>query len=141
MIKIMQLEVVSIKEEMFSGKIRKVIVSGSMGELGIYPGHCQLLTFLKPGQIVASLEDNKKEIFYISGGILEVQPKIATILADTAFRAFDLDESVAISVKKKVEQRLREQQSEIEYSRAIVELAEISAQLRAIQMIRKYKRN
>ncbi|AJC50158.1 F0F1 ATP synthase subunit epsilon [Coxiella endosymbiont of Amblyomma americanum] len=142
MTKTMQLEIVSPKEAIFSGSIKKIIVTGSMGELGIYPGHCQLLTSLKPGQISITMENNKEEMFYISGGILEVQPKMATVLADTIFRANDLDEAIAIAVKAKAEQKLRERKSDIEYSLAIKELVEVSAQLRVIQMMRhKYMKN
>ena len=137
MAKTMQLEIVSAEAAIFSGKVEKVIVTGSMGELGIYPGHCQLLTALKPGQISATLENGKEEVFYMSGGMLEVQPKVITVLADTVSRAADLDEAVAIAVKEEAERRLSEQKAGIEYSRAMTELAEAAAQLRAIQMIRK----
>lgn len=137
----MQLEIVSAEASIFKGTVEKVIVTGSMGELGIYPGHLQLLTSLKPGHITVVLENNKKEIFYMSGGILEVQPEIVTILADTVLRAVDLDEAVVIASKEAAELRLQEQKAGIEYSRALIELAEIAAQLRAIQMIRKHSKD
>ncbi|PMB54639.1 ATP synthase epsilon chain [Coxiella-like endosymbiont] len=137
----MQLEIVSAEASIFKGTVEKVIVTGSMGELGIYPGHLQLLTSLKPGHITVVLEKNKKEIFYMSGGMLEVQPEIVTILADTVLRAVDLDEAVVIASKEAAELRLQEQKAGIEYSRALIELAEIAAQLRAIQMIRKHSKD
>ncbi len=137
----MQLEIVSAEASIFKGTVEKVIVTGSMGELGIYPGHLQLLTSLKPGHITVVLENNKKEIFYMSGGMLEVQPEIVTILADTVLRAVDLDEAVVIASKEAAELRLQEQKAGIEYSRALIELAEIAAQLRAIQMIRKHSKD
>lgn len=137
----MQLEIVSAEASIFKGKVEKVIVTGSMGELGIYPGHLQLLTSLKPGHITVVLENSKKEVFYMSGGMLEVQPEIVTVLADTVLRAVDLDEAAVISSKEAAELRLREQKAGIEYSRAIIELAEIAAQLRAIQMIRKHSKD
>lgn len=136
----MQLEIVSAEAAIFSGKVEKIIVTGSMGELGIYPGHRQLLTSLKPGQISAMLEHSKEEIFYISGGMLEVQPEVVIVLADTALRAADLDEAAAITAKEEAEQRLGKKKSGIEYSRAMTELAEAVAQLRAIHMIRKRMR-
>lgn len=137
MAKTMQLEIVSAEAGIFSGKLEKIIVTGSMGELGIYPGHCQLLTSLKPGQISAVLENGKEEVFYMSGGMLEVQPEIVTVLADTALRAADLDEAAVIAAKEEAEYRLSAEKAGIEYSRAMTELAEAAAQLRAIQMIRK----
>ena len=138
----MQLEIVSAESSIFSGKVEKIIVTGSiMGEIGIYPGHRQLLTYLKPGQINAILEKGKEEMFYMSGGMLEIQPKVVTVLADTALRAADLDESAAIVAKEKAEQQLSKHEVGIEYSRVMTELAEATAQLRAIQMIRKRAKN
>lgn len=133
----MQLEIVSAEAAIFTGEVEMIVVTGGMGELGIYPGHRQLLTSLKPGQIKAILEGGKEEVFYISGGMLEVQPEIVTILADTALHAVDLDEAAAISAKEEAERQLAKQKALIEYSKAMTELAEAVAQLRAIQMIRK----
>lgn len=138
--KIMQLEIVSAELAIFSGEVKKIIVTGGiMGEIGIYPGHRQLLTYLKPGQINTILGNGKEEIFYVSGGMLEIQPKIVTVLADTVLRVADLDEAAAIFAKEKAEQnqRVSKQRIGIEYSRVMTELAEATAQLRAIQMIRK----
>ena len=133
----MQLEIVSAEASIFSGKVKLVTVTGSMGELGIYPGHRQLLTSLKPGQVKATVESGKEEVFYISGGMLEVQPEVVTVLADTALRAADLDEAAALAVKEEAERKLEKQKAGVEYSRAMIELAEAAAQLRAIEMLRK----
>lgn len=135
--KTMQLEIVSAEAAIFTGMAEQIIVTGSVGELGIYPGHTALLTSLKPGQIRATLEDGKEEVFYISGGMLEVQPESVTVLADTALRAGDLDEAAAMAAKEDAERRVKDQKAGLEYSKAMTELAEAAAQLRAIQMIRK----
>jgi len=138
--KTMELDVVSAEASIFTGRVTFLSVTGKAGELGIYPGHTALLTSLKPGQISATLEDNKQqEVFYISGGMLEVQPDVVTVLADTAVRAGDLDEAAAEAVKERAEKTLAEQKAGIEYSKALVELAEAAAQLRAIATLkRKY---
>ena len=133
----MQLEIVCIKSIIFSGKIRMITVTGEMGELGIYPGHRQLLTRLKPGQIKVILACSREEVFYVSAGILEVQPEIVTILAEIALHAMNLNEASIIAVKEKAKRQLSKKKTGIEYSKAMTELAEASAQLRAIQMIRK----
>ena len=135
--KTMQLEIVSAEAAVFSGKVEMIAVTGGMGELGIYPGHRQLLTTLKPGQLKAILDGGKAEVFYISGGMLEVQPEIVTVLADTALRAADLDEAAALAAKEEAERVLADRKAGLEYSRAMTELAEAAAQLRAIHMIRK----
>lgn len=139
-IKTVQLEIVSTEAAIFSGKVKRMNAVGIAGGLGIYPGHCQLLTSLKPGQISIILEWDEEEIFYISGGILEVQPEIVTVLADTALRAADLDAAAALAVKEEADRRLSEQKSVIEYSKAMTDLAETVAQLRATQSIRRRKK-
>lgn len=136
-IEIMQLDIVSAEASIFSGKVKSLIVTGSIGELGIYPGHTALLTSLKPGQIRAAMEDDHEDVFYISGGMLEVQPEAVTVLADTAVRAADLDEAAAEAAKEHAQKVLEKQAAGIEYSRALVELAEAAAQLRAIKMLRR----
>ncbi|OGO92707.1 MAG: F0F1 ATP synthase subunit epsilon [Coxiella sp. RIFCSPHIGHO2_12_FULL_42_15] len=135
--KIMQLDIVSAEEGLFSGRVKALIATGRVGELGIYPGHTALLTSLKPGQIRVILENDDEEVFYMSGGMLEVQPTVVTVLADTAIRATDLDEAAALAAKEEAEKRLSEQKSGIEYTRALSELAEAAAQLKAIDMIRR----
>lgn len=133
----MELDIVSAEASIFNGAVTFLAVTGKSGELGIYPGHTALLTSLKPGQIRATLSDGKEEVFYISGGMLEVQPDAVTVLADTAVRAGDLDEAAAEAAKERAEKVLTEQKSGVEYSRALTELAEAAAQLRAIEALRK----
>lgn len=135
-IETMELHIVSAEASIFSGRVKRVVVTGSAGELGLYPGHTALLTSLKPGQVRAILENGKEEVFYISGGMLEAQPEIVTVLADTAVRAADLDEAAAQAAKEHAEKVLEKQTAGIEYSRALTELAEAAAQLRAIRSLR-----
>lgn len=135
--KTMELDIVSAEASIFTGLVSFLEVTGKSGELGIYPGHTALLTALKPGQIRTILEDGQEEVFYISGGMLEVQPEAVTVLADTAVRAGDLDEAAAAAAKDRAEKVLEKQKSGVEYSRALTELAEAAAQLRAIEALRK----
>jgi F-type H+-transporting ATPase subunit epsilon len=139
--KTIELDIVSAEASIFNGKVTFVSVTGTVGELGIHPGHSPLLTALKPGQIRAVLENGSEEVFYMSGGMLEVQPSMISILADTAFRADDLDEAAALTAKSRAEKILQQKVDGIEYSTALAELAEAAAQLRAISMLRdKIKR-
>lgn len=131
-----QLDIVSLEQSIFSDKVEGLIVTGKSGELGILSGHAPLLTLLKPGEI-RIFKEGKEEPFYISGGILEVQPHIVTILADTIIRAKDLDEASALETKARLEQSLREQKTEINYALAAGELASTLAQLRVIERIKK----
>ena len=134
---VMSLEIVSAEASLFSGDVTFIAVTGSVGELGIYPGHMPLLTSLKPGYIRAIFPNNEEELFYVSGGMLEVQPNSITVLADTAVRAEELDEAAAKAAQEEAEKKLTEQKAGFEYSKAVVELAEAVAQLRAIQQLRK----
>ncbi len=131
------LDIVSAEAQIFSGLVEMISATGKMGELGILPGHTPLLTSLKPGLIRTVKQGGEEEIFYISGGILEVQPDIVTVLADTAARAGDLDEAAAFEAKERAEKLLENKNSEFEYGAALSELAEAAAQLRAIQELRK----
>ena len=112
--------------------------SGTLGELGIAPRHAQLLTTLKPGQVRVVLEDGAEEVFYISGGILEVQPFVVTVLADTALRAADIDEAAAQEAKQNAARVLAEAKGSISFSAAAAELARATAQLSAINQLRKF---
>jgi F-type H+-transporting ATPase subunit epsilon len=132
----MHLDIVSAQSSLFSGGVEFISVTGSVGDLGIYPGHTALLTPLKPGQIQVILTGGREEFFYISGGMLEVQPHTVTVLADTAVRAADLDEAAAEAAKEHAENKLQKQASGIEYSKALSELAEAAAQLKAIRSLR-----
>ena len=129
-------DIVSAEKQLFSGLAELVVVTGIEGEIGIKPGHAPLLTALKPGQ-VRVITQNSEEVFYISGGMLEVQPKIVTVLADTAIRAADLDEAAALEAKKRAEEMLANRKSDLDYTKAAVELAQAIAQIQAIQKLRK----
>lgn len=137
----LHLDIVSAEAEIFSGLVEQLEVTGVEGELGIMPGHSQLLTALPPGEVSVSKDGGEKEVFYISGGFLEVQPFVTTVLADTVVRATDIDEASAIEAQRRAESLIESKQSEIEYSKALAELAQAAAQLRAIRKLRnKVKR-
>lgn len=131
------LDIVSAQAQIFSGLVEMVVVTGSLGELGILPGHTPLLTSIKPGFIRVVVQGGKEEIFYLSGGMLEVQPQVVTLLADTATRADHLDEAAALEAKERAEKALSDKSAEFEYGNAMSELAEAAAQLRAIKELRK----
>lgn len=134
----LRLDIVSAERAIFSGEAEMVLVTGQMGELGIVPGHAPLLTALKPGNIRVILPEGQKEqIFYINGGMLEVQPYIVTVLSDTAYRAEDIDEEKAIAAKEKAEALLKEKSSEVDFARASSELAEAIAQIQAVRKLKE----
>jgi len=133
----LRLDIVSAEKQIFSGEVEMVFVTGEVGELGIAPGHSQLLTELKPGYVRALLPNQEEDIFYISGGMLEVQPYIVSVLADTAIRASDIDEAAALSAKEQAEKALEGKVSAIDAAKATAELAEITAQIRVIQRLKK----
>lgn len=130
-------DIVSAEEEIFSGLVELVVAAGSEGDLGVSYGHAPLLTGLKPGPVRIVKQDGEEEIYYLSGGHLEVQPHLVSILADTALRADDMDEAAALEAKHQAEQALHNQSGEFDYSRATAELAEAAAQLRTLQAIRR----
>ncbi len=132
----MHVDIVSAEAEIFSGTATMVFAPAEMGELGIAPRHTQLLTRLKPGEVRVVDEKGEEQSFYVSGGILEVQPHVVTVLSDTALRAKDLDEAAALQAKEQAEKLLADNQSDIDYAKAQLELAEAVAQLRTIQKIR-----
>jgi F-type H+-transporting ATPase subunit epsilon len=117
-----------------------VYAPAEMGEVGIAPRHTALITRLKPGDVRVETEGGTMEHFYVSGGMLEVQPQLVTVLADTAIRARDLDEAAAVEAKRRAEDALSGKTAEFEYAKAQAELAEAVAQLRAIEKLRKTKR-
>jgi F-type H+-transporting ATPase subunit epsilon len=132
-----QVDVVSAEELIFSGLAELVIVPGEAGELGIYPRHTPLLTRIKPGSVRLKLPEQSGEtLIYVSGGMLEVQPNVVTILADTAIRGGDLDEARALEAKRAAEETMKNRTSDIDYAAAQAELAEAIAQLHAIQKLR-----
>jgi F-type H+-transporting ATPase subunit epsilon len=131
--------IVSAEEEIFAGQVEMVVASGTIGELGILPGHTPLLSGVKPGPVRLILEGGEEEIFFASGGFIEVQPTSITILADTALRADDLDEAAALAAQKKAELELSDQKSDIDFARVAADLQEQAAMLRTIQKIRNKK--
>jgi|TARA_R110002126_G_scaffold1051_2_gene6433 F-type H+-transporting ATPase subunit epsilon len=133
----MHLDIVSAEKAIYSGPVEMVIATGELGELGVVPGHAPLLTVLKPGEIRVTQIGGQEDIFYVSGGILEVQPNCVSVLADTVERADSLDEAVALEAKARAEEAMADKNSDIDYSRASVELARAIAQIRAIQKVRK----
>ncbi|MGB5324971.1 MAG: F0F1 ATP synthase subunit epsilon [Pseudomonadales bacterium] len=136
MMSTIQCEIVSAEEAIFSGAVETVIATGMLGDLGVSHGHSPLITGLKPGP-VRVITDSDEQIFYVSGGFLEVQPDVVTILADTAIRADDLDEAAALEAQKAAEHDMANQSAELDYTRAAAELAAAAAQLRTISQIRK----
>jgi F-type H+-transporting ATPase subunit epsilon len=131
------LDIVSAEREIFSGIVEMVIASGELGEIGISPGHAPLLTVLKPGEIRVTLPGGEHEIYYVSGGMLEVQPYYVTVLADAVERADDLDEAAALAAKARAEEAIANKGTEIDYTMAATELARAVAQIRALQKARK----
>lgn len=133
-----RIDVVSAEAEIFSGMAEFVVAPGSMGELGIYPNHAPLITPIKPGALRIKQPDQAEEtMIFISGGILEVQPGVITVLADTAIRGHDLDEAKAIAAKEAAEEAMKNKGSDIDYAKAQAELAEALAQIQAIEKLRK----
>ena len=131
-------DVVSAEKSIFSGLAEIVIVPGEQGELGIYPRHAPLLTRIKPGSVRIKVPDQEEyTLIYVSGGMLEVQPDVVTILSDTAIRGGDLDEARALEAKRAAEEAMKNRASDIDYAHAQAELAEAVAQLQAIQKLRK----
>jgi len=131
--------IVSAEEEIFSGTAEMIFAPAIMGEVGIAPRHTPMLTPLKAGEV--RLQTGKEEqFFYVSGGMLEVQPHVVTVLADTALRAKDLDEASALEAKKHAEAALKDNAGKLDYAKAQAELAEAVAQLRTIEHLRKLKR-
>ena len=134
-----QVEIVSAEREIWSGEGAMVFAPGEMGELGIAPRHTPLITRLKPGDVRVQQENGEEQFFFISGGLLEVQPHIVTILSDTAIRAADLDQAAAEQAQKRAEEAMHDQSSAMEYAQAKAELANAVAQLRAIKKLRQVK--
>ncbi len=130
-------DIVSAEAEIFHGEATLVVATGVMGELGIAPRHAPLITRLKPGQVRVHAADGSELFFYVSGGILEVQPQVVTVLADTAMRAADLDEASALKAKQDAEQALANRSDAMELAEAQAQLAQAVAQLQALERLRK----
>lgn len=133
------LDVVSAEKQLFSGRAESIQVTGSEGELGIFPGHTPLLTAIKPGMIRIMKQHGKEEIIYLSGGMLEVQPSTVTVLADTAIRGVDLDLAKAEEAKRHAEERIFNKHGDIDFAQASSDLAKAVAQLRVIELTKKLR--
>ena len=131
------LDIVSAEREIFSGIVEMVVATGELGEIGITPGHAPLLTVLKPGEIRITLPGGEQDVYYVSGGMLEVQPYYVTVLADAVERAENLDEAAALAAKARAEEAIANKDAELDYTVAAAELARAVAQIRAIQKVRK----
>jgi len=138
MVATVHIDVVSAEESIFSGEAEFIAAPAQMGEVGIYPHHAPMITSIKPGALRIKLaHKNEEQLIYISGGILEVQPGVVTVLADTAIRGGDLDEAKANAAKKAAEEAMKNRSSDVDYAKAQAELAEAIAQIQAIQKLRQ----
>ena len=130
-------DIVSAEAEIFHGEAEMIVATGEMGELGIAPRHAPLITRLKPGKVVITLPGGEKLDFAISGGILEVQPQMVTVLADTAIRAQDIDEASVLAAKAEAERLLANRGEAMDVAQAQQRMAEVTAQLQALERLRK----
>jgi F-type H+-transporting ATPase subunit epsilon len=136
----MHCDIVSAEKEIFSGRVTMVIATGALGELGVMPGHAPLLTGIKPGPVRLKFDNGDEQVFFASGGFLEVQPSTVTVLADTALRADDLDEAAALQAKETAERSLQDQAADFDFSVATAQLAEASARLRTVEELKRRRR-
>ncbi len=132
-----QVEVVSAEESIFSGQAKFVSLPGEAGELGILPGHIPLITRIKPGAVRIEKADGDEEFVFVAGGILEVQPRLVTVLSDTAIRGHDLDEAKANDARKHAEEALKNAKSDVDLAKATSELAVMAAQIAALRKFRQ----
>ena len=132
----MHCDIVSAEESIFEGRVEMLIAAGALGDLGIGPGHAPLLTALIPGPVRLIKDGGEEEVFYVSGGFLEVQRNVVTLLADTALRADDMDEAAAQEAVAEAERAMQEQSAELDYGAAAAQLAEAAAQLRALRQLK-----
>ena len=133
------IDIVSAEGQLFEGEATMVFAPGIMGELGIAPRHTPLLTALNPGEMRIQTEDGKEESFFVSGGIIEIQPHGITVLADTALRAADIDEAAALEAQKRAEEALADQKDDVNFALAQTQLTEAVARLKVVEAIRKGK--
>lgn len=136
-----RVDIVSAEAEIFSGEATMVVATGELGELGITPRHAPLITRLKPGHVDVVLAGGERQQFWVSGGILEVQPQVVTVLADTAARAADLDEVSAQRAKKEAEEALANRTDAVEIAEAQAKLVQAMTQLQALERLRKNLRH
>ena len=137
---LMQCHIVSAEAEIYSGRIAMLSATGTLGELGILPGHAALLTGIRPGPVRLRDERGDEEVFYAAGGYLEVQPGVVTVLADTALRATDIDEAAAAQAQQEAERALSESAAEMDYGLVQAQLAAATAQQRTLEELRKARR-
>ncbi|NOR39898.1 MAG: F0F1 ATP synthase subunit epsilon [Gammaproteobacteria bacterium] len=133
----LHVDIVSAEAEIFSGTATMVFAPAEMGEVGIAPRHTPLLTRLKPGEVRVQTQEGEELSFFVSGGMLEIQPHVVTVLSDTAIRADDLDEAQALEAKERAEKMLADKSADIDYAKAQAELAQSMAQLAAIKKLRE----
>ena len=131
----MHVDIVSAEHEIYSGTAEMLFAPLATGEVGVLPRHAPLIARMKPGEVRVRTATEELE-FYVSGGLLEIQPHVVTVLADTATRARDLDEAAALAAKQRAEEALKDRKADIDYARAQAELAEAVAQLRSIRKLR-----
>ena len=133
----LQVDIVSAEQEIYSGMAEMVFAPAEMGEIGVAPRHTPLITKLNPGEVRVKVNEDESYPFYVSGGIIEVQPHLVTILTDTAIRAKDIDEAAALEAKAKAEEELADKSGKIDYATAQARLAEAIMQLRTLDRLRK----
>jgi len=136
----MHVDIVSAEESIFSGTVTYLSARAANGEVGILPRHAPMLVQLQPGEIRVTTQEGAEESYYVSGGMLEVQPHVVTVLADTALRAKDLDEAAALEAKRRAEEALKDRSADIDFAKAQAELVEAAARLRTIQSLRQRAR-
>ncbi len=132
----LHVDIVSAEREIYSGAAEMLLAPLETGEIGVLPRHAPLLARLKPGEVRVRMSGRDDLYFYVSGGLLEIQPEAVTVLADTALRAKDIDEAAALKAKAAAEEAMKHRQSDLDYARAQAELAQAVAQLRAVRRVR-----
>ena len=135
----MHVNIVSAEKEIYSGTVTQVFAPAELGEVGVYPRHAPMLSTLKAGVIRVVPQEGEEQTFYVSGGILEIQPHVVTVLSDTALRAADIDEAAALEAKARAEATMKEKASDMDYAKAKSELIEALAHIEALKKIRKKK--
>jgi len=135
----MHVNIVSAEQEIYSGTVIQVFAPAEMGEVGVFPRHAPMLSTLKPGVVRVISQEGEEQTFFVSGGILEIQPHVVTILSDTALRAADIDESAALEAKSRAEAAMKDKASDLDYAKAKSELVEAVAQIEALKKIRRKK--
>ncbi len=135
----MHVNIVSAEQEIYSGTVTQVFAPAEMGEVGVMPRHAPMLSTLKAGVVRVFLQNGEEETFYVSGGILEIQPHVVTILSDTALRASEIDEAAALEAKSRAEAAMKDKASDMDYAKAKSVLIEAVAQIEALKKLRKKK--